>query len=338
MENNKFDNLNDQLTKYLSNELSEQELSAMEQPFADHEDQKQFEEMKTDIEKLDDLKYLYGEETNLAWNKLHSRIKRSEEDHEENVQTISIFKKLKTNYSFAFRVAASIIVVLGLSWFAYQTLYNPLNTIETFAHKAEVTLPDGTHVSLNAYTKLSYPKTFADNERKITLNGEAFFDVVRDESKPFIIDAKDAEITVLGTSFNVFARDNVKGVDVTVTTGAVSLASKITKTESIILSVGEAGTIKENKVNKMINTDLNYLSWKTQIIDFRNTPLSEVVNVLNNTYTANIKLESPTIANKVFTSKYDHIELDKILQTLCIAMKLEREDVNGEIILKKSKN
>ena len=219
MENNKFDNLNDQLTKYLSNELSKQELSAMEQSFADHEDQKQFEEMKTDIEKLDDLKYLYGEETNLAWNKLHSRIKQSEEDQEENVQTISIFTKLRTNYSFAFRVAASIIVVLGLSWFAYQTLYNSMNTIETFANKAEVTLPDGTHVSLNAYTKLSYPKTFADNERKISLNGEAFFDVVRDESKPFIIDAKDAEITVLGTSFNVFARDNVKGVDVTVTSG-----------------------------------------------------------------------------------------------------------------------
>lgn len=334
MKKNEENKIFNHLTKYLSNELTNQEKLDIEQSIENAEEQKLFIEMKKDIENMDGLKYMHEEETNIAWDKLQSRIQQ-----EEEINTVSFLNRINFSYSNVLKFAASIVVLLGLSWLTFNVYKSQLNeTIETFTNKTEVTLPDGTQVTLNAYTKLSYPKKFNSDVRRVVLSGEAFFDVSRNPEKPFIIEAKDTEIKVLGTSFNVFARDNIKGVDVVVTTGTVRLSSKTNKSESIILSVGETGNLKRNKALKTKITDINYLSWKTQIIDFRNSPLNKVIEVLNKTYTANIKLDNPTIGNFKLTSKYDHINLDTIIKTVCITFDLQREDKNGQIILKKSNN
>lgn len=323
-----------QLTKFLSNELTDQEKLDLEHSFENSDEHGLFDKMKTDIEKIEQLKYLYKEETNVAWEKLQSKILQ-----EDKAETISFFKRINILHPTVLKFAASIVVLIGLSWLTFNIYESQLNkTIETFANRTEITLEDGTRVTLNAYTKLSYPKKFDDDIRRVRLSGEAFFNVTKNPEQPFIIEAKDAEIKVLGTSFNVLARDNVNGVDVVVATGSVSLYSKINKVESIILSIGETGKLFKNKVLKNTTADINFLSWKTQIIDFRNSPLSQVINVLNNTYTANITLDSPSIGNLMLTSKYDHIDLDTIIKTVCVAFDLQRVDINGQIILKKSNN
>lgn len=335
MKKNKEKQIFNHLTKYLSNELTDQEKLDLEQSIQNPDEKKLFKKMKTNIENINRLDYMHEEETNIAWEKLQSRIQQEGEE----IKKHSFLNRLNFSYSNVLKLAASIVVLLGISWLTFNIYASQQSkTIETFAKKSEVTLPDGTQVTLNAYTKLTYPKKFDNDTRRVELSGEAFFNVSRNPEKPFIINAKDAEIKVLGTSFNVLARNNIKGVDVVVTTGTVSLSSMTNKTESIILSVGESGNLLQNKVLKTKVSDINYLSWKTQIIDFRNSPLSTVIEVLNNTYTANIKLENPTIGNLKLTSKYDHINLDTIIKTVCIAFDLQREDKNGQIILKKSNN
>lgn len=283
---------------------------------------------------LSQLCYMHEEDTNIAWKKLQGRIQV--EKKEDNALLIN---RVKFTLPKFLALAASIIILVGLSWLTFSLIDSQSwQTIETFANKTEITLSDGSQISLNAYTKLRYPKKFDDGIRKVELSGEAFFKVAKDAKRPFIIAAKDAEIKVLGTSFNVFARDNIKGVSVVVSTGAVSLSSLTNKTERIILSIGEEGNLSQNGLLKYEAKDINYLSWKTQLIDFRNSSLSEVIKVLNNTYTANITLYNEDLANLKLTSKYDHINLDTIIRTVCLAFDLKREDKNGQIILKKSNN
>jgi hypothetical protein len=123
------------------------------------------------------------------------------------------------------------------------------------------TLPDGTKVSLNRGSKISYPSTFEGQTREITLQGEAFFDVAHDAQHPFIIHAQGADIKVLGTSFNVNAYS--KQVKVWVKTGKV----QVKKSASVIqLLPGEQAEVQGDDVVRSANVDANQAAYFLKVL------------------------------------------------------------------------
>lgn len=179
-----------------------------------------------------------------------------------------------------------------------------------------LSLPDGTLVSLNSEAHFSYPKTFNGNTREVKLSGEAFFNVTPNREKPFIIKIGSSQIKVLGTSFNVKAHPDKDTIEVIVATGRVELSCNSVK--PIVLSKGEKGTLDLVKKNivKEVNKDRNYSSWNSKLLVFRNSKMSEVVKKLSDTYHVHILFDSKQLKDIEWTVTFDNQSLAAVFNIM----------------------
>ncbi len=251
-------------------------------------------------------------DTDKALNKVLSQI---------NQQTQLKEIQLKTNYKRIVFSAAAVIILL----FGAVTLINFLNNesvnqIELTADNKilEDRLSDGTTVSLNKNSMLSYPDKFGDNERRVKLTGEAFFDVERNEQKPFVIDLhNDFYVKVLGTSFNINANEEDTITEVYVKTGKVEFGSDA---DQVILEAGEKGVMnnKTGKVSKIIveNEELRTLYWKTQELNFDHISLASTLEILEQVFNVEVLLSCPEKSSSQVVSKHQHESIDEILNVI----------------------
>lgn len=283
-----------------------------------------FKMIKNDIESIDNASYMYDDDTNQAWDVLQKKIVSQER---KNRRLFSI------KHNALLKIAASIILLIGISWITFSILnQSKFETIQTSKFQTTEILPDGTTVYLNKNSKIEYPKQFALNTREITLSGEAYFNVAKDAKRPFIITAKETQIEVLGTSFNVIANKNDDKVEVLVESGIVRL-SVLNNNEKLVLTKGQFGFSQNNSLNRNEISDLNYLSWKTKRIDFNEAPLAYVINILNQTYTSNIIISDEVSSNFKLNAKFDKAPLDTVLKSICLAFDLEHDKKRGKIQL-----
>jgi ferric-dicitrate binding protein FerR (iron transport regulator) len=206
-----------------------------------------------------------------------------------------------------------------------------------------VTLPDGTVVTLNYNSKLHYPKQFTGKFRKVSIEGEAFFEVKPDASKPFVISAGKAQIKVLGTSFNVCARPGDKTVEVTVETGKVQVGCHELAQQpchNLILTPGEKGIMftSDNEFKKSLNENPNVTAWKTHDLVFHKTRLEEVITNLENVYHADIQLSDPSFNDLVLTAHFNNQSIDFILEVIRLTFNLELSTQNGQYFLTAATN
>ena len=315
----------EKITRYFSGEADKEEVRSIEDWAQKSDEKKLLNEMKKSVNKIDSTKHMFNEKTDKAWNKVFAKINK-----EEQVQEISIHNKF--NFNFNLKIAAGIIILLGFVWGITQ-IFKPSEQIaQTEFNQTKVVIADGSTVYLNANSKLKYPKSFSNKIRKVKLIGEAFFEVAKNPEKPFIIETANAEIKVLGTSFNVLAPENNEFVEVLVESGSVSFSSK-QNNDNIVLKKGDYARLDGNKTQKVILNDDNYLSWKTKKLDFRNSKLKDVIFVLNKTYLVNIKFDENLISELRLTSKYDNIELDTIIKSICLTFDLKSEKTKDGIII-----
>jgi transmembrane sensor len=152
---------------------------------------------------------------------------------------------------------------------------------------SEVTLPDGSEVRIAPGSSLRWLSDEEAAERRIRLEGSAFFDVVAGP-RPFRLETDDALTTVLGTSFGV---RTAQGTEVTLVSGRVSLAGRSPNAEAVVLEPGQQGWMTADMNRAEIRTvDLNAaLAW-TELLIFRDTPMTEVVRQLSETFNVTISL------------------------------------------------
>ncbi|MFP4024460.1 MAG: FecR family protein [Thiohalospira sp.] len=336
----KTNNINywDLIAKYYAEECSDKEVELLDDWINQSEEHKNlFFQIKNDLEIINKNKAMERINVDSAWEKLKSRIEEEEtsvEVEKEKQTTINLFRVLK--------YAAIVIFVAGLGFLStkiYNEKFGNYLITETTGEKQvsnEIVLPDGTKVVLNAGSTLKYPETFADgNFRRVKLEGEAFFDVTKNQEKPFIIDAISAEIRVLGTSFNVKA-DKRKEVEVYVESGRVELSRKKSKKEKIIIDPGNVGVILENKISKQKNNNPNILAWKTKNIVFTEDKLSNVINVLSKIYHVEIRYNNDEILDYRLTSTFKNQDIESVIEVICVTFNLKVEYKNDAIILFKN--
>ncbi len=269
-----------------------------------------------------------------AWNKLHKRF-----DDDGLLESKS--KEFRIKRVPIMRVAAVVIILLSFSfigYFIFNSNQEQLIIAETtnLDDVKEVKLPDGTIVFLNSDTKLAYPEEFKDNIREVKVKGEAFFQVKRNPSKPFIVHTNDANIKVLGTSFNVNTKFDNSKVEVTVKTGKVQLFSKKDTKETAFLEAGDLGTYENESVTKIRNTEENYLAWKTRNLNYKSEKLSKIVKDLNRLYKVNIEFDSRNIGNdEIGGLNFQNLPLDSILEIVCHIHRLNITKTKDKIILSK---
>lgn len=233
-----------------------------------------------------------------------------------------IQKSQKRTYRKLWKVAASIVVLIGLSTTIYHYSYTPLQVehilvTQTTARgeKLDVILPDGTQVKLNAGSSISYPETFDGNLRSVALKGEAFFKVIKNPNKPFEVRTGELKTTVLGTSFNINTHDS-DNITVTVASGKVGVTAEPGK--EVVLTPKQQ--LSYNKTSHRMRTQEvkldKYLDWKDGILRFENTSIMEAAKKLEHWYDVDIEVLNQDIGNCRFTGTFNNEELSTILESL----------------------
>ena len=219
--------------------------------------------------------------------------------------------KMNRRYWWA---AAAVLLIAG-TW----TWMGPggYKTYATAAQQDSLRLPDGSMLYLNAHTQVRYARGFGKENRLVKIDkGEAFFDVKKNDALPFIVNAPEVEVQVLGTAFNVKAANS--GVKVFVQSGKVSAAYKGTE-KKVILTPGEEASLKHNgsaidtRIHKKNN---NILAWKTRTLTFDDTPLNEVVDALEDFYNVQITISNQQMADKKLLATFPNMSLEEVLDIM----------------------
>lgn len=274
-----------------------------------------------------------------AWEKVQQRMALVSETTSPVVPVVSLYRKKIIQIASVSGIAALLVMAIG--WFG---VLNNMNTthpsmLQVSSNKAvidEMLLPDGTSVSLNTHSILNYPEQFAGNTREISIFGEAFFEVKPDVLQPFIIHTSGLDIRVVGTSFNVEAFPGAGFVKVAVSTGKVLVYPSGADPENgTLLQAGETATYSQatGKVLKGVVDDLNFLSWKTGILTFRETRLADVFEALEKKYDTNFTVDNPAVLNERLTARFESETLDQVLETLALIFELKFESGDAEIIV-----
>ena len=199
--------------------------------------------------------------------------------------------------------------------------------------KITTSLPDGTIVKLNADSKLTVPETFSTDRREVSLHGEAFFDVARDESRPFIIHTKDIDVEVLGTSFNVRSYLNEEPSIVAVATGKVGVSGEdkretLTRGEKVVYTPSTGSMIKG-----LLDEEEEF-GWKENILLFDRQTLPEVIQKLSRWYGVEFLQHEGIQVEKKFSGRYKDPSLRGVLEGLSYVYGFEYEIDGQKVILK----
>ncbi len=231
------------------------------------------------------------------------------------------------------RIAASValIAVLGYGIWFNQFKSNTIHVVaKTWGET--VILPDNSQITLNKGTEITYPKEFSSTNRTVSLSGEAFFEVTRNENKPFIINLSQSRVEVLGTSFNIKENNGNNGTEVVVNTGKVRFSNKALS-KSVVLTKGEKGTLMKstNMITKMTNTDVNVMAWKTRKIVFNDMELDKVIKTINSLYDAQISFSTDIGVNCNVTVSFENQSLEAVLSVLELTLNLKYKKT-GDVI------
>jgi ferric-dicitrate binding protein FerR (iron transport regulator) len=235
-------------------------------------------------------------------------------------------------------IAASLLLLMGLSFFVYQSSINTIT--KQYATKpgehAKIMLSDGTKIWLNAGSRLKYPAKFKGDTREVYLTGEAFFDVAKDKKHPFIIHTDKMDTKVLGTSFNVQAYPDHATQEVSVLTGRVNVKSTVTE-ENVYVTPGQKVVFKSksNKLQAFTDIPLNSISlWRKNIIVFEDAPLPEVIATINRKYNVTIEIGNKNLNNLKISAYFKELPVEQVVALVCNIINADYKLESGTYIIR----
>jgi len=290
-------------------------------------------------------------DSQLAWNQFKEQISEKIDDSKRQKRRILYFNLLKA--------AALVLISFGISWFAFT---DKIETKLAIAHneinvplgsKTQIVLPDGSKVWINSGSSFTYDSDFNDTCRIVHLVGEAYFDVVKNPEKPFIVKTGSIDIKAYGTAFNVksYPDDNfietilVHGEVTVVREGSNYKIAELKPDQKTIYFKKEAKIEFESKMVKhektpeqeniiAINPKVqlvlvetkpeNFVAWKDQKLIFNSETFDQIVLKLERWYGVNIKIMDEKLKSERFTGKFTHNEpLIQVLEVIKITTRIK---------------
>lgn len=216
--------------------------------------------------------------------------------------------------------AATVMLLCAMGWMIHNYMTPAvMQTVSTLAECKNIRLSDGTEVTLNHFSSLTYPERFRGKDRKVTLNGEGYFEVSKDKKHPFIVQAEAVKVRVLGTHFNIEAYRNNPEVRTTLFEGSVAV-STINQPEGIVLRPNESAIYNKEKESLTLEVKKDIaeeIAWRNGTFIFNHLPLQEIVRELSNSFGVEIKIENEKLSNYRLTARFtDGESLEEILYLL----------------------
>lgn len=227
-------------------------------------------------------------------------------------------------------------VLVGAAYWAQHVLLTPeLITRTTIAgQRAAIRLSDGSEVLLGPETELQFPRRFRGRSREVRLRGSAYFNISRDERRPFTVHAAGTVTQVLGTRFLVRAYDGDADVEVAVAEGRVTVQRDTApETEAVVVSGGQLARVPEDGTAKVIeDAEIDaLLGWTQGRIVFSARPLPEVLRELERWYGRTIRIAETSLRERRVTLSFEDASLDEVLEVLAASLELRVEHEAGGV-------
>lgn len=281
-----------------------------------------------------ELQSMKEEEVNLAINRIVDRITATSPNGRRGARRIQFWK---------IAAAAVVFVAIGWSYFFFQNRESKAvsaSIIQTRkGSKSFTTLPDGTKVWINSDTKLTYEKSFGSKNREVMLEGEAYFDVVSDKERPFIVHTREMSIKVKGTIFNVRAYADEVNAQATLVEGLIEVQLTNKNDARILLKPNEKVIVKQHTADEALpklatSPELTIVAVKpsgadtafmeTQWIDnhlaFEDQNLSQIIPVLERWYDVEIVVDKKLTTGRLFNGVFESDNLDDVMRTLGLTL------------------
>lgn len=283
---------------------------------------------------------------------------------EEAVATTGAVSRSRFTRWVLMAAAACLVLIIGAAIFYRAgttdtpSVVRPLLYATQPAEKKSFILPDGSRVILNADSKLSLDADFGRKDRKLRLDGEAFFDVVHNASKPFIVQTSRMDVKVLGTAFNVKAYKADDLFETSLIRGSVELSLK-NEHKTVTLHPKEKFVLRERKPEiakalenpagttlhsetgvlpvkvSRIDTSIVEVSWTENKIAFMDEPFEEVLKKLERWYGVRITVEDASLMNNLYTGSFRNESIDDVLSALQFSKPFTYKRQNDVIIISK---
>lgn len=222
------------------------------------------------------------------------------------------------------RIAASVLLIIGLFSVYRLFLYEDIITYQCEAgQKLDVYLPDKTHVKLNGYSSISFDNNTWEQNRKVQLNGEAYFEVTK--KGPFAVLFNQGEVNVLGTKFNIMSGNSLAIVKCF--EGKVAVSSQ--KDGKEILTAGKAVKVYTDSTSSTYEIAEKTPDWINGESVFTDAPLIEVINALSIQFNTQFDIKDEKELNRKFTGKFIHTDLETALSMVFLPMNIAYS-VEGE--------
>ena len=218
-------------------------------------------------------------------------------------------KRTRVVFMELLRVAAVILVMFLVGGYIYVRkmeeirLANNIVTVPV-GQRVNLQLPDGTSVWLNASSEIIYPAYFSGSTREIHLNGEAYFEVEHNASKPFIVHTETFDIKVLGTKFNVDAYKGMEGFTTALMEGSVEVTDRKNKDKSVRLYPAQKVAFRNGELCKSPIDNYDVYRWREGLICFKETRFADLMRQLEKNYGVRILINNEAVKEKVFSGKF----------------------------------
>jgi ferric-dicitrate binding protein FerR (iron transport regulator) len=251
------------------------------------------------------------------------------------VASRSLFKRSAAIWT-GFAAAVSLMFLASILLLSTQNHHEAVSLVPELVFreapagvKKKVELPDGTMVYLNAGSRITFPEQFEATRRKVTLEGEAYFEVTEDPSRPFTVTANDMRVTVLGTTFNFSSYPGESRSAVSLTSGKVKVSSLFNaQYQTLELEPGEEA-VYDRKNSEIIQQPFNrhlITGWKDGILIFEQEDLNQIVQRLERWYGVAIQIEGLDEHEKVnwrYSGEFEKESLENVLQGISYVKQFE---------------
>lgn len=288
--------------KYLKREsLSIEEQSVIDRDFSGKD--------YTFYKENDENNFLFGSKYRADQTYLHI---------DQTISKHTIFRKRQLiRYASS---AVAILLVSLVSFYLYKMSDTPrMEYIATsFGEHKDIKLPDGTVITLNSLSSISYPHDLEGDTRQIELKGEAYFDVAKDSLKPFVVTVDNIEVKVLGTKFNVEAYENEENITTSLFEGSISINISNGISQKLVPGDKAVYNKSANEINASHTDDINNQRyWINGALYFDNEPLSSIFKTLAREKDVHFEIQNEAIEKLRITASFDRKEsMDKILNIL----------------------
>jgi transmembrane sensor len=333
-------------TKYISREASVEETDQLHSLMKQKKYAALFKRVSTQWKEAGERESSQNFHVEKGFHLLESKIRASDPSFQWE-------KKRTPDYTMifqfqSFRIAASIAALIFLvagglfvSHLSKQksdaTAWNEKKTV--MGEKVILTLFDGTKVTLNADSKMKYPVRFGEDLREVILEGEAYFEVTHDDTKPFIVHAGGVTTTDLGTKFDIKAFPGEKNVTVSLEEGKVTVRAGISENknaaqETLLAPTRQFVFNKENETSTVETFDPQKASgWKDNILIFDNEPLSNVLLPLERYFGVKFEIADPVLANRIVKANFKNESFWTVVKVMekATGVTYKTENDNNEI-------